>query len=261
MRAVALDMDGVLKVGLTAIPGADDTVKELIARGYKLMVVTNECRWTPVQISEALLRMGLPTAAALPIYTASVSTRDYLMTKPIRKLSVIGSKNLKAMLSDKTDNGDEDGDGDDYLVMGTMETVSHADITMGTELIAQGYHVVLTCSDRLDPSKFTIKMPRDVLEMCSTKTAIDESKVHSAGKPHPIVVDGIISTLGEPADRILFIGDTMDTDIKIAKNAGFKSALVLSGNTSVEDLPKYEFAPDYVIRDINELLELLPKIK
>ena len=51
------------------------------------------------------------------------------------------------------------------------------------------------------------------------------------------------------------IGDNLDTDILGGKNAGIKTALVLTGNASKKDLKKSDISPDYVIKDVSLLLK------
>jgi len=57
--------------------------------------------------------------------------------------------------------------------------------------------------------------------------------------------------------KILFVGDTMYTDIRLAEESGFKSCLVLSGNTKIEALNTYTIDPDFVINDITELDKII----
>ena len=81
---------------------------------------------------------------------------------------------------------------------------------------------------------------------------------YSTGKPHPIHKRKIMEYLGvSKPESILFVGDTMYTDIRLAEESGFKSALVLSGNTKGnshgEPIATYTIDPDYIINDINGL--------
>lgn len=59
-------------------------------------------------------------------------------------------------------------------------------------------------------------------------------KVHHYGKPHPAIFVNAIQLLKDRGvgerNKILMIGDTLETDILGAKNAGIDSALVLAGN-------------------------------
>lgn len=53
-----------------------------------------------------------------------------------------------------------------------------------------------------------------------------------------------------PLDRVLMIGDYINSDIKGAKNFGYRSALVLTGITSMENLESYDILPDMVFETL-----------
>ena len=54
-------------------------------------------------------------------------------------------------------------------------------------------------------------------------------------------------------NEVLFVGDTIYTDIKLAEESGFKSALVLSGNTKQEAIKNYVTEADMVFDSVLEL--------
>jgi NagD protein len=51
------------------------------------------------------------------------------------------------------------------------------------------------------------------------------------------------------------IGDTMETDIRGAFEAGMQSYLVLSGATQFEDVSDYVYQPTRILRNVAELSE------
>ena len=59
--------------------------------------------------------------------------------------------------------------------------------------------------------------------------------------------------LGLTTDETFVIGDTMETDILGGVQLGFKTVLVLSGGTSLEDLPNYAYRPDKVVGSLADL--------
>ena len=61
-------------------------------------------------------------------------------------------------------------------------------------------------------------------------------------------------------DDIIFVGDTLETDIKLAKEAFFKSILVLSGNTKRENLKKSHITPDITIDSVDDLSTVIGSI-
>jgi NagD protein len=56
-------------------------------------------------------------------------------------------------------------------------------------------------------------------------------------------------------DRVIVIGDTMETDIRGAIEAGLQAYLVLSGSTRLESLSDYVYQPTRVLRSIADMVE------
>lgn len=90
-------------------------------------------------------------------------------------------------------------------------------------------------------------------------------KVVMYGKPDPRIFDALIDRFcpNTPKDEILMIGDTLRTDIKGAKLAGIKAALVIEGSvtehevairsTSLEEYIKDEdVIPDYILNRVSK---------
>ena len=57
-------------------------------------------------------------------------------------------------------------------------------------------------------------------------------------------------------ESCLVVGDRMDTDILFAKKANIDSALVLTGATTLRNLEKYDYSPDYVLETIADIERL-----
>ena len=53
------------------------------------------------------------------------------------------------------------------------------------------------------------------------------------------------------------VGDRLYTDIALGKTAGVKTVLVLSGETSRENLENSEFHPDLVCENLADLIRML----
>ena len=112
--------------------------------------------------------------------------------------------------------------------------------------------------DTTDPSSkgdFNLGMPNHLLYMAGYNKL---AKKYNIGKPNPIVKEIIMRGLGvdDPSD-VLFVGDTLYTDIQLAEESGFKSCLVLTGNSNRETLKNFVVEPDYVLNNVGELQSVL----
>jgi NagD protein len=62
---------------------------------------------------------------------------------------------------------------------------------------------------------------------------------------------------GTHPENIIVIGDTMETDIRGAIEAGLQAYLVLSGATTLEVVPDYVYQPTRVLNSVADLTEEL----
>jgi NagD protein len=60
--------------------------------------------------------------------------------------------------------------------------------------------------------------------------------------------------LNEP-DQVVMIGDTMETDIRGAVEAGLQSFLVLTGSTQLESVGDYVYQPTRVLQSVADLTD------
>jgi len=76
------------------------------------------------------------------------------------------------------------------------------------------------------------------------------------GKPDPYVLAAALALLDLPAHQCVMTGDRLYTDIKMARDAGMPSALVLTGETTPEALRDAGDGerPSYVLDRVDALL-------
>jgi NagD protein len=56
-------------------------------------------------------------------------------------------------------------------------------------------------------------------------------------------------------EQVVMIGDTMETDIRGAVEAGMQSFLVLSGSTQLENISDYVYQPTRVLQNVGDLTQ------
>jgi len=80
------------------------------------------------------------------------------------------------------------------------------------------------------------------------------------GKPSPLMIDYLCSTLGLQKDRICMVGDRLDTDVLFGTDNGLRTCLVLSGVTTEEKLLSEgnEITPDYYADSIVDFFAQVP---
>lgn len=108
--------------------------------------------------------------------------------------------------------------------------------------------------DRLWPAKDGLKLGAGALAS-SIIYALRRDPDFIAGKPNTWIIEIAmrISSV-KKLDKILVIGDQIETDIQMGYNIGADTALVLTGISTVDDVDRSSVKPKYVV---NSLLDLL----
>lgn len=86
-------------------------------------------------------------------------------------------------------------------------------------------------------------------------------EVEYFGKPYPLIFDFALKNIDAPDNRIIMIGDTLETDILGGKSYGIKTALTMTGiakeNMEVEGFSsigqycgEVQIIPDYIIKTL-----------
>ena len=77
------------------------------------------------------------------------------------------------------------------------------------------------------------------------------------GKPHKTAGERLAKKYNLPPKKIAMVGDRLYTDVAFGKNCGFVSILVLSGETTLDMLPKSKIKPDYTLDKVKDIIPLL----
>jgi len=246
-----IDMDGVIYRGSHLIPGADRFVQSLLASNTPFLFLTNNSQRTRRDVQIRLKRMGIHVGES-HIFTCAMATARFLARqKPHGTAYVIGEGGLLQALHE---NGYAIVDHDpDYVVVGEGRTFTMEMVETAVRMIDKGAKLLAT---NLDPNCPTAHGPRPgcgaIVAMLEIATGI---KAFSVGKPSPVMMRAARNQLGLETEQTIMIGDTMETDIVGAVQMGYRSVLVLSGGTRLEDLGRYAFRPDFVADSVADLCD------
>jgi NagD protein len=248
-----IDMDGVLYRGSQLIFGADRFIRQLREKDIPFLLLTNNSQRTRRDVRAKLSRMGIEVEVE-HVFTSAMATARFLaQQKPGGTAFVIGEGGLLNALHE---NGYAVVDQDpDYVIVGEGRSFSLELVERGVRLIHHGAKLIAT---NMDPNCPTSDGPRPG---CGALTAMLEIatgvKAFSVGKPSPLMMRAARKQLGLATEETVMIGDTMETDILGAAQMGYRTVLVLSGGTSRDDLVRYAFQPDIVVKSLAEYADLL----
>ncbi len=244
-----IDMDGVLVNGSTVIAGADEFIARLKSRGAKFLVLTNNSRYTPRDLSHNLTRIGLEIPPE-SIFTSALATAAFIhKQKPDGTAFAIGESGLTSALHDQGYILTEHNP--DYVVLGESDTLNFDTLTKAIRLVKNGSRFIATNPDVSGPSE------RGIVPGCGAMAALIEkaSGVNALyiGKPNPLMMRSAINYLGVHSENTVMVGDRMDTDIIAGVQTGMDTILVLSGVTRLEELAKFPFMPTFICGSVVDI--------
>jgi HAD superfamily hydrolase (TIGR01457 family) len=254
---IAFDLDGVLYRGDRAIDGAARVVDSIRSAGKRLVFLTNNSARTPDRIAARLEGMGFEVRIE-EVVTSALTTAAMLSAEgaPGSSAYVIGEEGVRtALVQAGIDVVDGEPDRTDLVVVGWDRSADYAKLRRASLLVERGARLVATNGDRSFPAEDGLWPGAGALLAAITTTTGAEPTV--VGKPATPMFDAVRSM--SAAERPLMVGDRLDTDIAGAANAGWDSALVLTGVSAPRDLPEATRLPTFVVRDAGAML--LPAVR
>jgi NagD protein len=251
-----IDMDGVIYREHQLIAGAADFVQALQATGTPFLFLTNNSAPTPGDLAVRLGHLGIHGLSVRHFYTSALNTADFLSeTDPNCTVFVIGEGGLLAALHEKKIASDAIAPR--YVVVGegasTMERLAKAH-----ECIERGACLLATNPDNWCPVSSEKTRPGAGATAAFLEASTGR-RAYYLGKPngymfHRARLKLVELALGE-ISQVVMIGDTMETDIRGAVEAGMQSFLVLSGSTQFESLSDYVYQPTCVLQSVADLVD------
>lgn len=244
-----LDMDGVIYSGSKLIPGTAGFINRLKKHQVPYRFLTNNSQRARRDVALKLRRLGID-AVPEDVFTCAMATARFLASQKAHGTAyVIGENGLANALhvNGYTIVDDEA----DYVVVGEGRTLTYEMIERGVRLVEKGARLIATNLDPSCPTEHGIRPGCGaIVAMIEKATGV---KAFSVGKPSPVMMRAARMEMGLRSEETVMVGDTMETDILGAVQLGYRSVLVLSGATRLEDLRNFAYQPDIVVENIGAI--------
>ena len=259
-RAFIFDMDGVLYRGNDPLPGVSELLAAIQRRGADYVLATNNSMASPEQYEARLGVMGLSVPASR-IQTSGTATRDYLKhhLPAGAAVYVVGMPGLKEQIHDiggfAVAEPAEGVSNTAAVVCGLDQTFTYDKLKAAFFAIRAGAIFIATNIDSSLPTETGfVPGAGTIVAAIRTATGVTPTVI---GKPSPEVLIQAALDLGASPSESVMIGDRLDTDILAGNRANMLTAMVLTGVSSMEDIPASEAKPDLVVAGLPELRQLL----
>jgi phospholysine phosphohistidine inorganic pyrophosphate phosphatase len=252
MRAVLLDLDGVLYVGDSAVPGAAAVVAWLAAEDVPHLLLTNTTSRPRSAVVAKLEGLGMPVDPSR-LLTPAVAAVDWMRARRLTRPALFVPTATAVELSefDPLPPDEESGagavvvgdlgDGWDFAVLNRAFRLLMADPR--PPLVALGMTRYWRAPDglRLDTGAFVAALE----QAAGTRAVV-------LGKPAATFYQAALARLGHPAAEVVMVGDDIRTDVDGAQRAGLAGVLVRTGKFAPADLDG-DITPSAVLDTIADL--------
>ncbi len=250
IRALIVDIDGVLWHGKQPLPGVPAFFDFLCAREIAFIIATNNSARPASDITNRLKRMGINVDQDKILTSAEATARSLPRIVPnAKRVLVVGGEGLVAALT-QADYQIVDQDAD-AVVAGIDIALTYEKLKRASREIRRGAKFVGSNSDKTFPLEDGVAPGAGAI-LAAIQTATDVAPI-VIGKPERAMFDIAIEKMHATRETTAMLGDRLDTDIDGANRAGLKSILVMTGVTSSEILARSSIKPNWIFENLDSL--------
>ena len=255
IKALILDMDGVIWRADSPIGNLPEIFKRIEARGLKYVFATNNGTKTPDQYVATLEKLGVEVSTQ-QVVTSALGT-VHILAQRFRggtKVFMIGEDGIRASLEEKGFDvlPVEHAQEAQIVVMGIDREVNFNKMREATLLVRRGVPFYATNPDKTFPTpRGEIPGAGAWISVITTATGVEPIY---AGKPFPFMMELSLERLGTKKEETLVVGDRLETDIAAGQAVGCPCALVLSGVSTKEQAEAWSPKIDLVADDLESLV-------
>ena len=254
------DMDGTIYLGGIPFDFAKRFIKNLRASGRRVLFFTNNASHTSPFYLKKLERLGFEPRED-EIMTSGDVTLEYLKRyRAGKSVYMVATDELVeeyAAKGIKLVNGESDPQSADIVITSFDTTLTYEKLNIACRLIRNGAEYLSTHPDFNCPTENGF-IP-DSGAIAALVTASTGKTPTYFGKPYKETIEMIGEATGFDNSEMCIFGDRLYTDIALGKSFGVTSVLVLSGETTEEDvdaaLPKDK--PDFAFASLNDVDKLM----
>jgi HAD superfamily hydrolase (TIGR01450 family) len=250
-------MDGTIYLDNDLFDGTLDFLEYVKDIGGKAMYLTNNSSKSVDKYIEKLAKMGI-SASKEDFTTSAQATGEYLVKNHKNDLLyVFGTQALKdELMSYNLHITDELCDEIKCLVMGFDTELHFKKLEDACILLNRGVEYIATNPDFVCPTWYgSVPDCGSVAQMLFNAT---NRKPKYIGKPEPTMIHLAIERTGFKKEEAIILGDRLYTDIASGSNAGIDTALMLSGESTLQDVETFDGAkPTFIFNNIRCFLNAL----
>ena len=256
--AYVFDLDGTVYLGDQLLPGARRTIEELRRRGRPVRFVSNNPTREREAYAHKLTRLGIPAGVDDIVTTVGTMTQWLLENAPRAAVYPIAEAPLIRSLQAAGVRLSEDPAEIDLVIASYDRTFTYHKLQIAFDAIRvhRRARLIATNPDPFCPLDGGRGEPDAGAIIAAIEACTGARLQVCTGKPDPIMLRAALQGLDVAPVDCVMVGDRLSTDIRMALEGGMPQALVLTGETSLDDLAHVAARdrPRYVLERLDQLL-------
>ncbi|HEX2946212.1 MAG TPA: HAD-IIA family hydrolase [Clostridia bacterium] len=249
IRLFVLDMDGTFYLGDRLIEGSLGFLERLAATDREFLFFTNNASRNSSFYVKKLANMGCRVEEKNIITAGNVTIAYLNENHPGARIYLVGTEYLReSFINGGICLTEEDPD---IVVFSFDTTLTYEKIFKACTFIRNGAVFIATHPDLNCPTENGF-LP-DCGSMCAMIEASTGVKPRYLGKPYRETADMIRLVTGRKDNEIAFVGDRLYTDIATGVKNGMAGILVLTGESTLEDVERSDVKPDFIFENLAAL--------
>lgn len=248
-----LDLDGTLILGNRVLKGARSFIKFLKSSNKKFLILTNNSSRSTCEYVKLLKSKGLDINRN-EIFTSGLATAIYLKESGVKEAYILGTRSV---IKEFREFGITHRPNSKNLILTFDTTLDFRKLSKATKiLLSSDGRYVATHPDNVCPVEDGF-IPDVGAMIAFFKEATGRLPDFIPGKPSYYFYEKAMEILNAVKEETVIIGDRLSTDIKTGLDFGITSILVLTGETTFNDLHESNLRPDFVFNDLVEVRKFL----
>ena len=251
IKGLLIDLDGVLYVGETSVPGAREVLTQLSSQQIPRRYLTNTTTRTASAVIQKLKRLGFDVEEG-EVFSPITATIQYLNNLGKPSVNPIVRDSVLSAFKDFPQNPERP----DYVVIGDigaawsypLVNTIFAQLHAGAELIAMHKNKFFQAEEGLQV---------DIGAFVAGLEYVSGKKATVIGKPSRDFFNLALESLKLPASQVAMIGDDIETDIGGGKDAGMYGVLVKTGKYRKGCEENAKLPPDCIIDSFSDLFNCI----
>jgi NagD protein len=259
--AYVFDVDGTLVLsddpnaggGVRALEGAADVLRHF---GNRFVCFTNGTGQTPSVLATKLRQAGLPVEDAQVLTPASVAAEHIRATYSGEAVLAFGPEGVLAPLREVGVQLTSEAMRARVVLIGADPEFNYEKLTAACRAVWAGAELLVTSMAPYFASSGG-RLPSTSGAIAAGIRHVTGVEPIIVGKPSPLVLAACARRLNVNPSDLTVVGDDLRLEVRMAREAGARSVLVLTGSSREEDVQRVppEQRPSVVLRGIGDLLK------